>query len=143
LFFLNLWVFVLLLQNIVGDVSKYSSADGIVFAIIILFFREFFAFLFSVLRKKKNGNSEIEEIRSLVEYLKVKVGKLYDMHNRYDDKGIPIWYSSRGMEDIVREVLDLIKKQNDLINKLSETINILQIKIDFISRFNGRKTKEE
>ena len=72
-------------------------------------------------KRAKNANGECPLEDDLAE-MKSQVKTLYDLHNKTDQDGVPVWYVRRSLEEAIRDLSTNISKQNELFTALISEI---------------------
>lgn len=72
-------------------------------------------------------------IEEAVEETRAKSKLIYDMHNKYDVDGTPIWYVPRSWAETQKEIIDTCHQISTTQQSIAETLKRLE--------YNGRNGK--
>jgi len=102
------------------EILKFIEQLGAPAVFVIILLKMILDFYGSFQRKKEQQNTEKsncklnEELINTFWEIKKTTDKLYEMHNKYDEDGLPIWYvkrsSSEEMNKILKELSDIMKE---------------------------------
>ncbi len=91
--------------------------------------------------KKKNGKNGIvnqrcimasEEFKSFkgeMRSVKEKVSHLDDIHNRYDEDGIPLWYIPRGWADVQQKMVEALTSIDNSQKAMVKSLERIENKV--------------
>ena len=106
--------------------NEYIGQLGVggIFAVLII--RSFIDFV----KYKKNGKNNGKED---IDIIKDKTIKLFEMHNHYDNDGVPSWFTPRYLvvtqKEIIgtqRDITDLIKDISNSQEKIAEALTRIE-----------------
>lgn len=120
------------MQGISEELLLQIGAGGVLAIILI---REVVGFVKWIVTLFHDGDEEDDQscsrIYGCLEEILDKTRQLYDWHSLKDERGVPVWYSSFGNEDLkslLRETIENIRAQTELSRNLlsisSETLKL-------------------
>ena len=104
---------------------------------VILGLAKVIEILIQFIIKKANPDIMADKVRQQnIETLCIKI---YDMHNRYDADGTPIWYVPRSWVSTQKEILEAVQSISHTQEKLAEMMERMGNTMDRIdSRQHGK-----
>ena len=73
------------------------------------------AIMEQVLEELKIRNERADKIYDKVQWL-------YEVHHKFDDDGVPIWYVRKSLEKVIVQLADSIKKQTEIMGQIFEEL---------------------
>jgi len=68
----------------------------------------------------KLRNERADKIYDLVQKIYDKTQWLYEVHHKFDDDGVPLWYVRKSLEKVIVKLSDSIEKQTQIMGQISE-----------------------
>jgi len=66
--------------------------------------------------------SELKQRNERAEKIYDKVQWLYEVHHKFDDDGVPIWYVRKSLEKVIVQLAENISRQTEIMSKISEEL---------------------
>jgi len=125
------------LATLTDGLLKNPSAQGLIFSVVIfLGVRELIS-MFSNIKRKLNGNDDREKWKNIVGSISERIGEnakrydktmqqidwLYDSHHKFDEQGVPIWYTRKSLEKAIEKLAIAIEKQSAVLTRMLDVMN--------------------
>lgn len=83
---------------------------------------EWKAVIEKVVSEMKKISDDYEKRDARADKIYDRVQWLFDAHHKFDEQGIPIWYSKKSLELVMVKLSESIEKQTDTMGKISDEL---------------------
>ena len=91
------------------DLTQY----GVGAAIAIIILKLVFDFIKTFRKPQQNNSIDPNRIENKLNEIHELTKKIWDIHNKYDADGSPLWYVPRSWHDMQMKILDITKQIRD------------------------------
>jgi hypothetical protein len=116
-------------QQVLKAVTEGDSA--VLLLLIVYFLVEAVKFLLKNRDKKQILSKEVTALTSREHEMLVN---LYEMHQKCDENGLPLWYVPRGYEKALDKIADAMVETKNLQERLVDSVSRIEKKLH---SFNG------
>lgn len=106
-----------------GDANMTLIFSVIIFAWLVI--KEILKYVGSKTDRRKQADEENinKEMKIKIDKIYTWTARLYDMHDKTDDDGVPVWYVRRSLEKSIDKLAENIDKQTNVFTLLIDKIN--------------------